>query len=326
MEVSVMNCHNFLGSPTCRMDHAVWLSSLLIVFMLAATVATAQTPPAQTRPVPLDKGYVIGPEDVLDIQVWGSKDLNQTVFVRPDGRVSLPVVGETVVAGKTVQELQDHLTGVYGKMVKGAVVTIIVTEIRSRPVYFIGGFGNPGTMQLTRNVTLLQATSIVGGVVPSADAEKGFLLRGSNKIPIDFTRLVKGDLSQNPKLEPGDTVVVPLADFVYVSGEIKKPGAVKYTGDLTLLKAIIQVGGLTPLATPGSVEILRGSAEKKEQFRVDLDRIMRSPNENPDVRLQPNDIVSVPRRLFYMPPPSGGAHGVPGGAPAPGTIPAPGPR
>lgn len=323
-----MNCHNFRGNPTCRMDHALWL--LLIVFMLGATVATAQTPPAQTSPVPQDKGYAIGPEDVLDIQVWGAKDLNQTVFVRPDGRVSLPVVGETVVAGKTVQQLQDHLAGVYGKMVKGAVVTVIVTEIRSRPVYFIGGFGNPGTMQLTRNVTLLQATSIVGGVVPNSDGEKGFLLRGSNKIPIDFNRLVKGDLSQNPRLEPGDTVVVPLADFVYVSGEIKQPGAVKYTGDLTLLKAIIQVGGLTPLATPGSVEILRGSAEKKERFRVDLDRIMRSPDENPDVRLQPNDIVSVPRRFFYIPPPSGGAYGVapgvPGVAPPPGAIPAPGPR
>jgi polysaccharide export outer membrane protein len=308
-----MNRRNFLGVYTiCRVDHAVWLSSLLIVFMLAAPIATAQTPPG--RPALLDKDYVIGPEDVLDIQVWGSKDLNQTVFVRPDGRLSLPLVGEIAVGGKTVQQLQDHLTEVYEKTVKGAVVTIIVKEIRSRPVYFIGGFVAPGAVQLTRQLMLLQALSMVGGVMPNADGEKGFLLRGNNKIPIDFNRLVRGDLSQNPKLEPGDSVVVPLADVVYVIGEVRRPGAVKYTGDLTVLKAIIQAGGLTPLAAPGSADILRGSAEKKEQIRVDLGRIMRSPDENPDVRLQPNDVLSVPQRLFSMPGSSGGAYGV---APAP---------
>ena len=316
-----MNRRNFLGVYTiCRVDHAVWLSSLLIVFMLAAPIATAQTQPVQTRPVPLDKDYVIGPEDVLDIQVWGSKDLNQTVFVRPDGRLSVPVMGEIAAGGKTVQQLQDHLSAVYANMVKGAVVTVIVKEIRSRPVYFIGGFGNPGAMQLTRDLTLLQAISVVGGVVPSADGEKGFLLRGNNKIPIDFTRLVqRGDLSQNPKLQPGDSVVVPLADVVYVSGEVRKPGAVKYTEDLTVWKAIAQAGGLTALAASGSADILRGTAEKKEQIRVDLDRIMRSPDENSDVRLQPNDILSVPRRFFTIGGPSGGAS-----APTYGTTPTPG--
>ena len=282
-----------------RMKQAVWLSSLLIVFVLAASLAGAQTQPGQTQPVPPGKDYIIGPEDILDVQVWGSKDLNQTVFVRPDGRLSLPLVGEIAVAGKTVQQLQDHLSAVYEQTVKGAVVTVIVKEIRSRPVYFVGGFGKPGVMQLTGELTLLQAISVVGGVVPNADGEKGFLLRGDKRIPIDFTRLVqRGDLSQNPKLEPGDSVVVPLADAVYVIGEVKRAGPVKYTGDLTVLKAITQAGGVTPLAAAGRVDILRGSAEKKERIRVDVDRIMRSPDGNPDVRLQPNDIISVPQRLF----------------------------
>jgi polysaccharide export outer membrane protein len=281
------------------MKQAVWLSSLLIVFVLAASLAGAQTQPGQTRPLPPGKDYIIGPEDILDVQVWGSKDLNQTVFVRPDGRLSLPLVGEIAVAGKTVQQLQDHLSAVYEQTVKGAVVTVIVKEIRSRPVYFIGGFGKPGVMQLTGELTLLQAISVMGGVVPNADGEKGFLLRGDKRMPIDFTRLVqRGDLSQNPKLEPGDSVVVPLADAVYVIGEVKRAGPVKYTGDLTVLKAITQAGGVTPLAAAGRVDILRGSAEKKERIRVDVDRIMRSPGGNPDVRLQPNDIISVPQRLF----------------------------
>jgi polysaccharide biosynthesis/export protein len=267
--------------------------ALLAVFFLPL-LAVAQSPPH-----PVDKDYIIGPEDVLEIQVWGNKDLNQTVFVRPDGRTSLPLVGEIAVAGKTVQQLQDHLGEVYEKTVKGAIVTVIVKEIRSRPIYFVGGFGKPGVMQLTRDLSLLQAISVVGGVVANADAEKGFLLRGDKRIPIDFNRLLqRGDLSQNPKLEPGDSVVVPLADAVYVNGEVRSPGAVKYTGDLTILKAITQVGGFTPLAAPGRVDVLRGSAEKKERIRVDVDKMMRSPDENPDIRLQPNDIIFVPQRLF----------------------------
>ena len=275
----------------------IWLALLLVACLLVPAVAPAQT--RQVPPLSQDKDYIIGPEDVLEIQVWGNKDLNQTVFVRPDGRTSLPLVGEIGVAGKTVQALQDHLTNVYEKTVKGAVVTVMVKEIKSRPVFFIGGFGKPGVMQLTRELTLLQAISVVGGVVPNADAEKGFLLRGDKRIPIDFNRLVqRGDLSQNPKLEPGDSVVVPLADSVYVSGEVKAPGAVKYTGDLTILKALTQAGGLTPLASAGRVDVLRGNAEKKERIRVDVDKMMRSPDENPDIRLQPNDIIFVPQRLF----------------------------
>ncbi len=266
-----------------------------LMFVPLVALAPAQAPPPQQA----DKDYIIGPEDVLEVQVWGNRDLNQIVFVRPDGRTSLPLVGEIGVAGKTVQQLQDHLGAVYEKTVKGAVVTVIIKEIRSRPVFFIGGFGKPGVMQLTRELTLLQAISVVGGVIPNADSEKGFVLRGEKRIPIDFNRLLqKGDLSQNPKLEPGDSVVVPLADAVYVNGEVKQPGAVKYTGDLTILKALTQVGGLTPLASAGRVDVLRGNSEKKERIRVDVDKMMRSPDDNPDLRLQPNDIIFVPQRLF----------------------------
>jgi polysaccharide biosynthesis/export protein len=271
----------------------------LLFLLLLVTLLVPAPGMGQTQPQQQDKDYIIGPEDVLDIQVWGSKDLNQVVFVRPDGKTSLPLVGEIAVAGKTVQQLQDHLSQVYEATVKGAVVTVIVKEIRSRPVYFIGGFGKPGVMQLTRELSLLQAISVVGGLLSNADSEHGFLLRGDRRIPIDFNRLIqKGDITQNVKLEPGDSIVAPLADAVYVNGEVKSSGAVKYTNDLTVLKAITQVGGLTPLAAGGRVDILRGNAEKKERIRVDVDKMMRSPDENPDVRLQPNDIIFVPQRLF----------------------------
>ena len=268
--------------------------------LMILVVALLIVPPSASRAQVSDKAYIIGPEDVLEIQVWERKDLNQTVFVRPDGRTSLPLVGEIMVAGKTVQELQDHLAKVYDKTSQNAVVTVIVKEIKSRPVYFVGGFGRPGPLQLTRELSLMQAISIIGGVVPGGDAEKGYLLRGDKRIAVDFNKLLqKGDLSQNTQLEPGDTVVVPIADMVFVQGEVRAPSPIKYTNDLTVLKAITQAGGLTPLAAAGRVDLLRGRAgEKKERIRIDVDKIIKSPEENPDVGLKPDDIIYVPQRLF----------------------------
>ena len=269
---------------------------LLLALSAAVLVVPLSSPRAQVS----DKAYIIGPEDVLEVQVWERKDLNQTVFVRPDGRTSLPLVGEIMVAGKTIQDLQDHLAKVYEKTVQSAVVTVIVREIKSRPVYFVGGFGRPGPLQLTREMTLLQAISVVGGVVPGGDAEKGYVLRGDKRTAVDFYKLLqKGDLSQNSRLEPGDTVVIPIADLVYVQGEVRAPSPLKYTTDLTLLKAITQTGGFTPLAASGRVDLLRGrTGEKKERIRVDVDKIMRAPDDNPDVSLTPDDIIYVPQRLF----------------------------
>jgi polysaccharide export outer membrane protein len=272
-----------------------WLAVLPTVALLLA-FASASSVRAQTS----EPSYVVGPEDVLDVQVWDNKDLNQVVFVRPDGKTSLPLVGEIQAAGKTVQELQDYLSAVYSKTVKGAAVTVIIREIKSRPVYFLGGFGKPGALQLLRSdLTLLQALAIVGGVTPAADADKGFVLRKDKVIPVNFTKLTqKGDLTQDVKLEPGDSVVAPLADLVYLQGEVKAPGAVKYTQDLTVVRAITQGGGFTPMSAGGRVDILRGKGEKKERIRVDVDKMMRSPDENLDVLLKPDDIIFVPQRLF----------------------------
>jgi polysaccharide export outer membrane protein len=265
----------------------------LLLWSLGASPVLAQS--TETK----DKDYIVGPEDVMEVQVWDNKDLNQIVFVRPDGKTSLPLVGEIQAAGKSVQELQDYLASVYSKTVKGAAVTVIIREIKSRPVYFVGGFGKPGVMQLTRELTVLQAVALVGGVSPTADAEKGFVLRKDKQIPVDFTKLMqRGDLTQNVKLEPGDTIVAPLGDLVFVQGEVRSPGAVKYTQDLTLIRAITQVGGLTQLAAGGRVDILRGKGEKKERIRVDVDKMMRAGDENPDVLVKPDDIIIVPQRLF----------------------------
>ncbi len=253
-----------------------WLAMLPTVMLLLWSLSAS---PGHAQSAETNKDYIVGPEDVLDVQVWDNKDMNQVVFVRPDGKTSLPIVGEIQAAGKTVQELQDYLTAVYSKTVKGAAVTVIIREIK--------------------DLSLLQAVALVGGVAPGADAENSFVLRKDKKIPVNFTKLLqKGDLTQDLKLEPGDSVVAPIADLVYLQGEVRAPGAIKFLPDLTVVKAITQGGGLTPMSAGGRVDIIRWKGEKRERIRVDVDKMMRAPDENPDVMLKPDDIIFVPQRLF----------------------------
>ncbi|MBI3630694.1 MAG: polysaccharide biosynthesis/export family protein [Planctomycetes bacterium] len=245
------------------------------------------------------ESYRIGPGDVLGISVWDNKDLDQVVFVRPDGKISLPLLGEVEAGGLTVAELAARLAEMYGKTVKGVEVTVDVREIRSRPVFFVGGVGRPGPLQLTQDLTLLQGLSLAGGLQTGADMEAASVIRGDKVIPVDFVKLIqKGDMSQNVKLQPGDTVVVPVADVVYVQGEVKNPSFIKFTKDLTMVKAITQAGGFTPLAAPKRVTLLRGQGTKKENIRVNVSGMMADPESAPDMPLQPNDIIIVPQRLF----------------------------
>lgn len=269
----------------------------LAVLIVLCLIGPAATPGSAQAPVPPD--YRIGVDDVLAISVWDNKDLDQVVFVRPDGRISLPLLGEVKAGGLTVAELARRLSEEYQKTVKGAQVTVSVREIRSRPVFFVGGVARPGPMQLTQDLTLLQAISLAGGLLPTADLESAFVLRGNQRIPVDFERLIqKADISQNLRLQPGDTVVVPVADLVYVQGEVKAPGAVKYTKDLTVVKAIVMTGGFTPLAAPKRVTLLRNSGGKRENLRINVQQIMSEPDSAPDLPLKPNDIIIVPQRLF----------------------------
>jgi len=242
--------------------------------------------------------YRIGTDDVLAISVWDQKDLDQVVSVRPDGKISLPLVGEMEAGGSTVADLAARLTTQYSKTVRGAQVTVSVREIRSRTVFFLGGVVRPGPMQLTQELTVLQALSSVGGPIPSADLESAFVLRGQKRIPVNLLMILqKGDMSQNVNLQPGDTVVVPNADSVYVLGEVKTPGQVKYTKGLTVMTAIAGAGGFTPFASARRVTVVRGDGAKREVLRVNVNDIMSDP-EYRDVPLKPNDVITVPQRLF----------------------------
>jgi polysaccharide biosynthesis/export protein len=264
------------------------LGIALLGVCLTASPLSAQSPGG---------AYRIGPDDVLVVSVWDQKDLDQVVFVRPDGKISLALVGEVEASGSTIAELSARLTKLYSQTVKAAQVTVSVREIKSRPIYFMGAIQRPAPLQLTQELTVLQAVS-AAGLLPTADPESAFVIRGEERIPVNLTKMIqKGDLSQNIKLQPRDTIVVPNAESVYVHGEVKTPGRVNFTKDLTISTAIAAVGGLTPAASK-KVIVQRREGPKQEVLKVNLGDIMSDPSASADVPLKPNDIVVVPQRLF----------------------------
>jgi polysaccharide biosynthesis/export protein len=245
--------------------------------------------------VAAEADYHIGTDDVLAISVSDVKDLDQVVVVRPDGLVTLQLLGDVRASGLTVAELSTRLNELYGKSVRAAQVTVAVREIRSRPVFFIGAVVKPGPMQLTQELTLLQAVSVVGGFAPSADLQSAFVLRGNERIPVDFVKLMqRGDVGQNIKLIPGDTVVIPAAGVVYVQGEVKNPGAVTLTRDLTVLAAIAQAGGFTPFASRSRINLIRMNGTHKETIRINVNALVSDPGKTPDLSLKADDIIVVP--------------------------------
>jgi len=269
-----------------------------IVFFLLSMVCSLGSGVVEVAAA-AEAAYRIGPGDVLNITVWDNKDLDQKVFVRPDGKISLPLLGEISAGGLTVAELADTLSEMYSKTVKGARAVVDVADIRSRSIYFVGGVNKTGPLQLTQDLNLLQAISLAGGLSAGVDLASGAtVLRGDNAIHVDLVKLVhSGDPTANMMVQPGDTIIVPMPMFVYLQGEVKTPGGIRYTKNLTIVKAIVQAGGFTPLASPSRVRLLRGSGEKKQIIEVNVTDIMEG-GKKADIILEPDDIITVPQRLF----------------------------
>ena len=219
--------------------------------------------------------YKIGPDDILAISVLDQKDLDQVVTVRPDGRISLPLVGEIGAAGLTVGELAARLTTAYGRTVRGAQVAVSVREIRSRPAYFVGGVVRPGPLHLTQEMTVLEGLAAVGGPASNADLQSAFVQRGQQRILINIQSLLRsGDSAQNLRLQPGDTVVVPRACgssgavCVFVLGAVKTPGSVRYVAGMTATMAAAEAGGFTDEAGG----FARSAAPRRVRLTVQRDK------------------------------------------------------
>jgi polysaccharide biosynthesis/export protein len=157
--------------------------------------------------------YVIGADDTLHISVWKENDLTATVPVRPDGKISLPLLNDVPAAGMTPMQLADSITEKLKKYIADPRVTVVVTAMNSQRIYVLGEVLHTGAMPLLPNMTVLQALSSAG-FTQFANLKAIYLLRMQNgkqvKIPFNYKQAVKGgDVQQNIVLQKGDTIVVP---------------------------------------------------------------------------------------------------------------------
>jgi polysaccharide export outer membrane protein len=178
-------------------------------------IPAAASDNAAKKPATEDPNYIIGGQDVLDINVWKEPELTRTVPVRPDGKISLPLLNDVQAAGLTPTQLAEQITTSLKKFVTGPQVTVIVTQINSQRIYILGEVLRAGAYPLLPNMTVLQALSSGGGFTQFAHAKKIYVLRKDadgkqQKFPFNYKDVIDGKATdQNIVLRAGDTIVVP---------------------------------------------------------------------------------------------------------------------
>jgi polysaccharide biosynthesis/export protein len=203
-------------------------SAVLLLVVFGITAVTAQQPPAAPRnsspatakppagvEVPAD--YVIGPDDILTIVFWREKDMSGEHQVRPDGRITLPLINDIMAAGLTPEQLRVKLDEAAAKYLQDPAATpatVVVKEIRSRKVYVMGQVAKSGTYPLGGPTSVAQMLAIAGGVLEFANAKNISIVRSEKgkqvRLTFNFDEFKKGkNLQQNIDLKPGDTIIVP---------------------------------------------------------------------------------------------------------------------
>ena len=158
--------------------------------------------------------YIVGPGDILAVDVWKEPELSKQVSVRLDGKISLPLVEEIQAAGLSTTELRDSLAVRYQSYVESPVVSVVVVESRSKKIYLLGKVAKPGEYVLQKDMTVVQAISLAGGLAEWADTSDVKLIRKTKGVEktfrVNYDAIVTGkDPRQNVQLEPDDTIFVP---------------------------------------------------------------------------------------------------------------------
>jgi polysaccharide export outer membrane protein len=197
----------------------VWSIAMAGLLVPAAGVAHAQQGPANAPTssvqAPETHDYVIGPEDVLDISVWDNTQMSRTVSVRPDGKISLPLLNDVAAGGLTAMQLRSQLATALARFMPDPVVSVIVHDIHSFKVTIIGEVKQPGRQELRSRSTVLDALAMAGGFTDYAARGRIMVLRRRGNttysVPFAFDKIAAGNLQAQPNfdLEPGDIILVP---------------------------------------------------------------------------------------------------------------------
>ena len=245
--------------------------------------------------------YPLGPTDKIHVQVYNVDEMNVDLIVDPKGFITFPVLNKIMAGGKTVNELQKDLEERLVEYVKEPQVIVQVVEYGSRYVNVLGEVQNPARIPLRWALRILDAISLAQGFTDkSGDIE---IQRRMPDGTVKTRHISREDLLMGNKelynsfVHDQDVINVLALKSVYVSGEVKNPGAFQYNKDMTLLRAVALAGGFGQWAKKGRVDILREKPEGgTETLHVDATEIERG--KIPDVPLMPNDHVVVKERKF----------------------------
>jgi polysaccharide export outer membrane protein len=246
--------------------------------------------------------YVIGPQDVLTIQVFDQPDLGGKYAVEADGTFSFPLIGRVKAGGMTLRAFENELKAKLADgYFKNPQVTVAVEQYRSQRVFVMGEVRQPGPVPLTGGMTLIEALARAGSTLPSSSGEvtivrappgaKGPVMPEAAKDAEMFRASIRdlesGSLKHNIELRDGDTIFVPRAELIYVFGQVKNPGSYGIQKDTTVLQALSLAGGVTPNGAMGRIKIVRIVDGEKEELKAKLTDIVR-----------PGDTIMVPERYF----------------------------
>ena len=279
--------------------------------------APAGNPGSSTLAFVVDPNYVLGPEDVIEVEVFDVPELKQeTVRVAADGQIALPLIGRVPAAGLTAEQLRQELADKWGEdYLQNPQVSIFVKEFKARPVSVIGAVEKPDLYYLKGPRNLIEVLSMAGGVGKKGSSPSGSTVvvtrksgfkdlpvvegmhaRGPDQIEIDLNRLLyTRDPGLNIEIKPLDTVAVSKADVVYVTGAVKAPGGFVLDDrpTVTLIQALSMAGGFTATASRKGARIFR---TRKDGSRIEIPVNLRSVlrGKADDIKLASNDILYVP--------------------------------
>jgi polysaccharide export outer membrane protein len=250
------------------------------------------------------RDYLLGPEDVIEIIVWGHDDLRRILPISLEGTITFPFIGEVRATGKSTQDLEKEMAAKLGDgyLVKPQI-TISVKEYNSQKVFVMGEVNRPGTYPVTKENNLVYLLSQAGGptkdvgeevliIRPNNPRSKGMTLEEAEaeKVPIITVNLREaliGDPKHNVSIRSGDSIIVSKIPFFFVMGEVKNPGKYNLERGTTVLMGISMAGGLTAKAAPGRTKIVREKDSKKIEMKVNM-----------EIQVQPGDTIIVPESFF----------------------------
>jgi len=244
--------------------------------------------------------YIIGDGDGLAISVWEVPELSVNVIVRPDGKITLPAVGDITASGLTPTELGKELTNVLAGYVKTPIVTVTVSGITNNRIYISGGGVSPQVRGLTGRTSLFKLLCGIEGIA-NVDLQRAYLMRNGEKIPVDLYDLFSnGNLKIDINLQSEDILFLPTNELnkVYVVGAVNAPQPFFYREGMRILDVILASGGFTKFAKANAVLILRKKGEERQRIKLNMEDLMEDGQLSENIELQRGDYVIVKEGMF----------------------------